>query len=82
MGDALKLLLPELHDIFWTHIQQILHLNGCRLKSDLQHFHGINQSLDGGQDVAVDKHLEFETVTLGVATAVDDTHLLNEGTFP
>lgn len=52
------------------------------LVGDLQCVHGLDQGLHGREDVLVDQPGEASLVLVGVAAAVDDPHLLDEGALP
>lgn len=49
---------------------------------DLERLHGPDHGLHGGEDVLVDQLGEAPLVLVGVAGAVDDPHLLDEGALP
>lgn len=49
---------------------------------DLQSPHGVNERLDGGNDVLVHQSDKAFLVRFAVALPVDDPHLLDEGALP
>lgn len=49
---------------------------------DVQHLHGADQRLDGGDDVLKHQAGEALPVGLAVPAAVDDSHLFDESALP
>lgn len=49
---------------------------------DVQRLHGVNQRLDGRDDVLKHQPSETPPVSLGVSTAMDDPHLFDESALP
>lgn len=49
---------------------------------DVQSLHGVNQRLDGRDDVLKHQPSETPPVSLGVSAAMDDPHLFDESALP